>query len=134
VVTTERLLPSRRENCTQVVQIGPSKVYVTLGFYDAAHQDVGEIFISLEKTGSERRSMMDEIARLASKLRQHGCPLQMIAEGWLGTKGQPAGPVRGSTHIKHCSSVLDYVARLLLITYCQRDDLAHVAAPEHGEA
>jgi ribonucleoside-diphosphate reductase alpha chain len=123
---TGRHLPDRRQNLTQRVSIGTAKVYITLGFFDDELTDVGEIFISLEKTGSERRWLMDEVARLASKLLQHGCPLDVIAESWLGTKGKTCGPVQGDARIKNCTSILDYVARMLLVTYYQRDDLAHV--------
>ena len=119
-------MPDRRHNVTQRATIGSSKVYVTLGFFDEAITEIGEIFISLEKTGSERRWLMDEVARLASKLLQHGCPLDVVAESWLGTKGKPCGPVQGDARIKNCTSILDYVARMILVNYYQRDDLAHV--------
>ena len=127
---TERPLPDRRENTTHRVKIGPAKVYVTLGFYPDDPPTVGEIFISLEKTGSERRWLMDEVARLASKLLQHGCSVEEVATGWIGTKGSPCGPVQGDERIKSCTSVLDYVGKHLLITYAGRDDLAHVAKKE----
>lgn len=117
----------RRRNCTQAVRIGPSKIYLTVGFYHDETDEIGEIFISLEKTGSERRASMDEVSRLASKLLQHGCSVEALAEGWLGIKGRPSGPVSGDPRIKMCSSVLDYAARYLLVYFCQRDDLAHAA-------
>lgn len=127
---TERQLPDRRENVTQRVSIGSAKIYLTIGFFDEG--DVGEIFLALEKTGSERRWLYDEVARLASKLIQHGCPLEMVLEAWLGTKGRPAGPVRGDDRIKNCTSILDYVARTLLVAYCGREDLAHIKS-QHGD-
>lgn len=119
-------LPDRRDSTTHRVQIGSCKIYLTVGFYDPEKTRVGEIFIALEKTGTERRWMMDEIARLASKLLQRGAPLEEIGEMWLGTKAELCGPVQGDTRIKNCTSVLDYVARHLLVTYCGRDELAHV--------
>ncbi len=125
---TGRQMPDRRQNITQRATIGHAKVYLTLGFFDEEMKDVGEIFISLEKTGSERRWLMDEVARLASKLIQHGCPIETVMESWLGTKGKPAGPVQGDARIKNCTSILDYVARTILVSYCDRDDLAHVKA------
>jgi ribonucleoside-diphosphate reductase alpha chain len=121
-------LPHRRESVTQSVRIGPSKVYITVGFYDEERTRLGEIFISLEKTGSERRAIMDEVARLASKLLQYGSTVEELAEGWVGVKSgedAPSGPVSGDPRIKMCSSVLDYVGRYLLVYYCSRGDLAH---------
>lgn len=119
-------LPARRESMTQSARIGPSKVYVTVSFYDKSRAEIGEIFISLEKTGSERRATMDEVARLASRLFQYGASVEEIAEGWVGLKGTPSGPVQGDHKIKFCTSVLDYVGRYLLVYYCGREDLAHV--------
>jgi ribonucleoside-diphosphate reductase alpha chain len=123
---SETPLPDRRESVTHRVTIGSCKMYITLGFYDAEKTRVGELFIALEKTGAERRWMMDEIARLASKLLQRGAPVEEVAEMWLGTKAELGGPVRGDDQIKNCTSVLDYVARHLLVTYCGREELAHV--------
>ncbi len=122
-------LPARRESVTQAVRINGSKVYITVGFYDAEQTKIGEIFISLEKTGSERRAIMDEVARLASKLLQYGSSVEEVADGWIGTKSgsdAPFGPVQGDARIKMCTSILDYVGRYLLVYYCGREDLAHV--------
>lgn len=122
---TEHALPNKRECVTHRVKIGRIKLYVTVGFYDDGR--VGELFLALEKTGSERRWMMDEIARLVSKLLQRGASVDEIGEMWLGTKSSEiCGPVQGDDRIKNCTSVLDYVARHLLVHYCDRDDLAHV--------
>lgn len=124
-------LPARRESVTQAVRINGSKVYITVGFYDAEQTKIGEIFISLEKTGSERRAIMDEVARLASKLLQYGSSVEEVADGWIGTKSgsdAPSGPVQGDARIKMCTSILDYVGRYLLVYYCGREDLAHVKA------
>mgnify|MGYP001568082521 FL=1 len=123
---SETPLPDRRESVTHRVRIGTCKIYLTVGFYDTEKTSVGEVFIALEKTGAERRWMMDEIARLASKLIQRGASLDEVSEMWLGTKAEIGGPVQGDDRIKNCTSVLDYVARHLLVNYCGRDELAHV--------
>lgn len=125
-VMSETPLPDRRESVTHRVTIGSCKIYLTVGFYDPEKTRVGEVFIALEKTGAERRWMMDEIARLASKLLQRGASLEEVAEMWLGTKSELGGPVRGDDLIKNCTSTLDYIARKLLIDYCGRAELAHV--------
>lgn len=117
-------LPNKRECTTHRAKVGPVKLYVTVGFYDDGR--VGELFLALEKTGSERRWLMDETARLASKLLQHGMPVEELGEMWLGTKSELGGPVQGDDRIKNCTSLLDYVARHLLVHYCDREDLAHV--------
>jgi ribonucleoside-diphosphate reductase alpha chain len=121
---SETPLPDRRRTVRQKLRIGGTKVYCDLGMYDDGTP--GEVFIVVERTGAERRFLYDETARLASKLLQHGCSLEHVAEGWLGTRGQPAGPVQGHPRIKHATSVLDLIARYLLVDYCGREDLAHV--------
>ena len=89
---TERPMPDRRETQRQKVKIAGQRIYLDVGLYEDG--TVGEVFIVCEKTGAGRRWMFDEVARLASKLIQYGCPVEQIAEGWLGTKGDPCGPVR----------------------------------------
>lgn len=118
-------LPDRRDLVRQKVTIAGRKLYVDLGFYDQERTKVGELFIVLEKTGSRERALFDEIGRSASKRLQYGEPLEDLAEDWLGTRFAPAGVVVGADRIKLCTSPLDYVARMLLIGYCGREDLAH---------
>jgi len=132
-MSDERPMPDRRDCVTSRVKIGACKLYITIGFYDPERTQIGELFIVLEKTGAERRWMMDEIARLASKLLQRGHPLEQMAEMWLGTKAELCGPVQGDDRIKNCTSVLDYVGRHLLVYYCGREDLAHVKPIEKLE-
>lgn len=121
---SERVLPDRRNLVRQRAQVGNAKIYLDLGKYD--DDTIGEMFIVVEKTGAERRWLYDEVARLSSKLLQHGCSLEQLAEGWLGTKGDQFGPVQGDDRIKNATSILDYCARHILVNYADRDDLAHV--------
>lgn len=119
-------LPNRRECVRQAVKIGGVRVYLDTGFYKDGR--VGEIFLAVEQTGSERRWLFDEAARSNSKLLQWGAPLEEIIDGWTGSKGAPFGPVTGDARIRYCSSILDYVGRYLGVYYNGRDDLAHVPA------
>ena len=127
---SDRPMPDRRNVIRQKVKIGKTKVYFDVGFYEDG--SIGELFIVVERTGDHMRWLYDEVARLGSKLIQHGCPVEHVAEGWLGTKGKPAGPVQDDARIKHCTSVLDYVARHLLIYYCGREELAHIKQEEQS--
>lgn len=119
-------LSDRRESTTQKVVINGTAIYFTIGFYDAERRTPGELFISIKKTGSNERAILDEVARLASKLLQHGLSVEELGTMWHGTIGTPAGPVQGDKRIKNCTSVLDYMGRHLLVYYCGREDLAHV--------
>jgi ribonucleoside-diphosphate reductase alpha chain len=110
-------LPARRRTVRQKLTIGTHRVYVDVGL--SAEGRPGELFLVVEQTGSERRWLFDEVARLASKLVQHGCPLAEIAEGWRGTKGTICGPVQHYDQIKFATSVLDAVGQYLQIEYGQ---------------
>lgn len=123
---TERALPNRRLLTRQKVKIGGHNIYFDVGFYDEEKTEIGEVWIVVEQTGAEMRALMDDGARLSSKLIQYGCSVEEVALGWLGVKGRPCGPVQGDARIKNATSIRDYIARHLLITYYQRDDLAHV--------
>jgi len=117
-------LPNRRQVVRQGVKIGGVRVYLDTGFYPDGR--VGELFLAVEQTGSERRWLYDEAARSNSKLLQWGAPLEEVIDGWTGSKGSPSGPVQGDARIKYCSSILDYVGRYLGVYYNGREDLAHI--------
>lgn len=124
-------MPACRHSITQAVKIGGTKgirIYMTIGFYDQERTRVGEVWLVMAKTGSFERALLDANGIAASKRLQRGEPLEELAEDWLGMRFAPCGPVIGDARIKNCSSILDYVARHLLIYYCGRNDLAHVPA------
>lgn len=122
-MTTRITMPDRRSTMRQKVTIGRRKLYLDVGFYDDGR--VGELFITVERTGSQERWLFDALARCASLALQCGASLDRVAEQWLGTMGKPFGPVQGDDRIKNCRSPLDYIARHLLVHYCGREDLAH---------
>ena len=126
---SETPMPDRRLSTTQSVRIGGHRIHMTVGFYDEACTQVGEIFLSIARTGGQERALLDEIARSASKRLQRGEPLAELAESWLGTKLLPYGIVEGDARIKLCSGPLDWAGRHLLIFYAGREDLAHAPAP-----
>jgi len=121
-------LPTRRQCVRQAVKIGGMRVYLDTGFYEDGR--VGEIFLAVERTGSELRWVYDEVARSNSKLLQWGAPIEEVIDGWVGSKGSPSGPVQGDKRIKYCSSILDYCGRYLGVYYNNREDLAHIKAQE----
>ena len=117
-------LPHRRKLVRQAVKIGGVRVYLDTGFYPDGR--VGEIFLAVEQTGSERRWLYDEAARSNSKLLQWGAPLEEVIDGWVGSKGAPHGPVQGDARIKYASSILDWAGRYLGVYYGNREDLSHI--------
>lgn len=123
-----RPLPAYRESTRQRVTIGKKRLYLDVGFYKDG--TVGEVFINVEKTGSDLRALLDTVARLISVGLQSGVALERYVEMLEGTRFEPAGIVTGHPRIKFASSPLDFVARFLGVEYLQRDDLAHIKEVE----
>lgn len=127
-------VPNRRPHLTQKVRIAGSRVvYLSVG----GGAVPSEVFIRIKgvEVSAELVCLHDVIARLVSMMIQEGIPLEAIAERLHGTRCAPAGPVEGDARIKFCDGLMDYIGRHLLVYYCRRDDLAHVAAgpvPEEG--
>jgi ribonucleoside-diphosphate reductase alpha chain len=57
---------------------------------------------------------------------QYGVPLEEYVDGFLFTRFEPAGEVRGNDTIRHATSILDYIFRELAVSYLGRSDLAQV--------
>ena len=106
----------------QKAHIGGRKVYVEVGFYDPEQTQIGEIFITVDRSGTKERFLIDSLARTASLAIQYGTPVDKVMEQWMGTRYQ-GGVVQGDEHVKMCLSTLDYVAKHILIHYCGRMDL-----------
>ena len=117
-------MPNRRETIRQRVTIAGKRLFVDVGLYREG--TVGEIFISVEKTGSDLRSTMDVVARLVSVGLQSGVKLERYITMLHNTRFAPAGVVVGDKRIKFASSPLDYVARYLAVDYCDDDTMAHI--------
>ena len=131
-MSARRSMPPRRQCVRQAVRIRGQRLYLDVGRHATAPQTVGEVFIIVEKTGSEMRALLDTVARLISLGLQHGIPLTTYVEMLLGTKFHPAGPVTGDPRIRLASSPLDYVAKHLGVNYCGMEDLAHLPAIAEG--
>ena len=105
------VLPSRRKCITQKFSIhsinGKSNYYITT---DPCLQ---EMFISVEKTGSEHRALLDTIGQLISVGLQHNVPVSTFVRLLCGSKFNPSGPVVGHPTIKFTSSPLDLIGKYL---------------------
>ena len=123
---TRLKMPNRRDCITQRIVIDGKKIYLSVGFKDDLNLEVGEIFLTVQKTGAQERALYDEIARGASKRLQLGESLESVAEGWLGTKLKPCGIVSGDKGIRFCQGPLDWAGRHLLINFCGRTDLSTI--------
>lgn len=127
-------LPWRRKNgYTQKAKIGDDGQEVFWHVREYPDGRPGEIFIDLSLEGSTMRSFVECIAIQMSVSLQHGTPIMRVADKFLNVKFEPAGFVEGHDYIKFASSIVDLIARDLLITYADRMDLAN-AKPVRAEA
>jgi ribonucleoside-diphosphate reductase alpha chain len=119
-----RKLPERRKGYTQKASVGGHKVYLRTGEYEDGK--CGEIFIDMHKEGAAFRSLMNNFAIAISIGLQYGVPLDEFVDAFTFTRFEPSGMVEGNEAIKMSTSILDYIFRELAISYCGRNDLAHV--------
>ncbi len=123
-----RRLPKRRHGFTQEARIGGHKVFLRSGEYEDG--TIGEIFIDMHKEGAAFRSMMNCFAIAVSMGLQYGVPLEDLVDQFTFTRFEPQGRVDGHDNIRNCTSVVDYVFRVLGLEYLNRTDLAHVLPDE----
>jgi ribonucleoside-diphosphate reductase alpha chain len=119
-----RRLPKRRHGFTQEARIGGHKVFLRTGEYEDG--TLGEIFIDMHKEGAAFRSIMNCFAISVSMGLQYGVPLEDLVDQFCFTRFEPHGRVDGHENIRVCTSVVDYVFRVLGLEYLDRTDLAHV--------
>ena len=119
-----RRLPKKRLGFTQEARVGGQKVYLRTGEY--ADQRLGEIFVDMHKEGATMRSMTNCFAIAISIGLQYGVPLEEFVDAFTFTNFQPNGIVAGHPNIKHASSIIDYVFRLLALEYLGREDIVQV--------
>jgi ribonucleoside-diphosphate reductase alpha chain len=124
IIAQRHRLPHRRGGYTQKASIGGHKIYLRTGEYEDGA--LGEIFLDMHREGAAFRSLMNCFAIAISLGLQHGVPLEEFVDAFVFTRFEPNGFVTGNPHIKHATSVIDYIFRELAITYLGRHDLAQV--------
>jgi hypothetical protein len=120
-VTPRWKLPDERKSLTHHFEIGDEKAggisaYLHCGVYE--NYRLGEIFVRAAKQGSYVAGFTDAFAMAVSISLQHGVPLKLLMEKFSHQGFDPSGFVRGSPpELKMCKSVLDYIARFLLLRF-----------------
>jgi ribonucleoside-diphosphate reductase alpha chain len=120
-------LPRKRQGFTQEARIAGQKVYIRTGEYEDG--TLGEIFIDLAKEGAAFRSMMNSFAIAVSLGLQYGVPLKEYIDVFTFMRFEPQGPV-DHPNIKMCTSVVDYIFRVLALEYLGQDEFAQVKPAE----
>jgi len=123
-------MSKHRRGTTVEASVAGNKVYVRTGEYDDGQ--LGEIFIDMHKEGAAYRSLLNCLAIAVSKGLQYGVPLKEYVDTFTFTRFEPNGMV-DHPNIKTCTSVIDYVFRLLGMMYLGQTDFIHVKPAETME-
>lgn len=98
--------------------------YITANTYPDGR--LGEILVKFGKSGSQN-PLLDQWAIAASFALQCGVSVDEFFRKFVGTRFEPAGHT-GSDEIPRCTSVLDYVARWVLLRYGSAEARAQAEA------
>lgn len=118
-----RLLPTKRSGYTQKVKIEGHNIYLRTGEYE--NGDLGEIFLDMNKEGTLLGGIMNSFAIAVSLGLQYGVPLDEFVDVFTFSRFEPGGLVLGHSHIKHSTSIIDFLFRDLAINYLGRGDLGN---------
>lgn len=115
-------LPEERRGLTRKFIIlrpdhkdGDLRVYVTVGCYPDGRP--GEMFIKADKVGSMASGALDAAAMTTSMALQHGASIHDLASKFKGMRFEPQG-FTGDPKFPMVASILDYIGRWLLATFC----------------
>ncbi|MEK6961627.1 MAG: vitamin B12-dependent ribonucleotide reductase [Nanoarchaeota archaeon] len=118
-----KALPAKRTGIVHEGIIGGQKVIVRTGeFSDGS---LGEVSIVMHKQGATMHALMDALSQAVTIGLQHGVPFEKFVDSLTFTRFEPAG-MTGHPNVKTCTSVVDFVFRVLAMEYLGREDLAHV--------
>ena len=117
VATHERkILPDTRDSMTHKFSVGGHEGYLTIGLFDDGQP--GEIFIKISKEGSTLSGLVQGFCRAFSLALQYGLSLEDAVDRFRGMRFDPMGPT-SNPEIPQASSILDYVARYLEVTFLE---------------
>ncbi|MDO8559955.1 MAG: adenosylcobalamin-dependent ribonucleoside-diphosphate reductase [bacterium] len=119
----KRELPYKRGGITVEAEITGHKVFLRTGEYPDG--SLGEIFIDMYKEGAAYRSIMNSFAVAVSTALKYGVPLEKLINKFTFTRFEPSGPT-SHPNVKFCTSVLDFIFRVLAMEYLGRTDLVQV--------
>ncbi len=117
--TVRRELPKVRNSKTFSFKVADSHGYMTVGEFDDGTP--GEVFVNIAKQGSTLRGIMDAFAISLSHGLQFGVPLKDYVKSFTSMSFAPAG-ITDDPEIRTATSLVDYLARRLALTYLSFDD------------
>ncbi len=117
MVAVRQTLPTTRESVTHKFSIGRHEGYLTIGLYPDGRP--GEIFLKMAKEGSTLSGMCQAFCLAFSLAMQYGLTVEEACKRFKGMRFEPMGPTSNAA-IPEASSLIDYIARYLEITYGDR--------------
>ncbi len=122
-----RELPRKRQGVTIDANISGTKVYLRTGEYEDGK--LGEVFIDMFKEGASYRSLLNCFAVAVSLGLQYGVPLEKFVNQFTFTRFEPSG-ITDHPNVKNCTSILDYIFRVLGMEYLGETDYIQVKPDE----
>ena len=119
----KRDLPAKRRGITVESNVGGQKIHLRTGEYEDG--SLGEIFIDMFKEGASYRSLLNALAVTVSIGLQYGVPLEKFVDKFTFTRFEPSG-MTNHPNIKTCTSIIDFIFRVLGMEYLNRTDFVHV--------
>lgn len=118
MIATRRTLPDTRASITHKFSVAGHEGYLTVGLHPDGRP--GEIFIKMSKAGSTLSGMCQAFTRAFSLALQYGLSLDDACRRFEGMRFEPMGATE-NPDIPEASSIIDYVARYLDLTFVQPD-------------
>ncbi len=106
---------SPRAGLTWEPIVGGQKIFLRTGEFEDG--TLCEIFIDASDQGTFLQAALKGFAIAFSLSLQHGTPLKKLCAAYRNSKFEPCGPVANDVEIKWASSIFDYIAQRLLLTY-----------------
>ncbi|MEK7644286.1 MAG: adenosylcobalamin-dependent ribonucleoside-diphosphate reductase [Patescibacteria group bacterium] len=119
----KRKVPAKRSGITVSAKIGNQQIWLRTGEYPDGK--LAEIFIDMYKEGAGFRSVLNMFAISVSMGLQYGVPLEKFVENFTFTRFEPSG-MTDHPNVKICTSVIDFVFRVLGMEYLGRTDFVQV--------
>lgn len=119
----KRRLPSKRSGITVSAKVGNQQIWLRTGEYPDGK--LAEIFVDMYKEGAAFRSILNMFAISVSMGLQYGVPLEKYVENFVFTRFDPAG-MTDHPNVKICTSIIDFVFRVLGMEYLGRTDFVQV--------
>jgi len=117
-------MPTKRRGITIESTVAGQKIYLRTGEY--ADGALGEIFVDSFKEGASYRSLLNCFAVAVSIGLQYGVPLDKYVDSFSFTRFEPSG-MTSHPNLRTCTSIVDFIFRVLGMEYLGRTDFVHVA-------